>query len=152
MCLCVWERKEQGQQTPLAFACEIAQSFFPFGNRLGVLQSNSVDWVPAFPDWKREALLSFHMTTYTKIFLRFEHKFWDDWQVWYSTLPCQQHDLWLYTSLHCMLEMIQENIPYGKISMLQATCHIKIKRMITYWWSLPPTKHLNVLKDCLIHK
>lgn len=48
---------------------------------LGVLQSNSVEFVPRFPDWKREALQSFHMATYTKIFLRFKEKFWADWQV-----------------------------------------------------------------------
>ncbi|CAO3694392.1 unnamed protein product [Rhizopus stolonifer] len=47
---------------------------------LGVLQSNLVQFSPAFPEWKREALLSFHMTTYTKIFLKFKRKFWDDWQ------------------------------------------------------------------------
>ncbi|KAI9005861.1 hypothetical protein CLU79DRAFT_780794 [Phycomyces nitens] len=47
---------------------------------LGVLQSDSVNFVPAFPDWKREALLSFHMATYTKIFLKFDTKFWGDWQ------------------------------------------------------------------------
>lgn len=49
--------------------------------RLGVLQSDTVEFNPIFPEWKREALLSFHMTTYTKIFLKFESKFWQDWQV-----------------------------------------------------------------------
>jgi polyamine oxidase len=49
--------------------------------RLGVLQSDLVNFQPVFPEWKREALLSFHMTTYTKIFLKFEKQFWDDWQV-----------------------------------------------------------------------
>ena len=46
-----------------------------------MLQSNGVEFEPPFPDWKREALSSFHMTTYTKIFLRFKTKFWQDWQV-----------------------------------------------------------------------
>lgn len=50
-------------------------------NRLGVLQSDAVEFEPIFPEWKREALLSFHMTTYTKIFLKFKYKFWGDWQV-----------------------------------------------------------------------
>ncbi|CEP12116.1 hypothetical protein [Parasitella parasitica] len=47
---------------------------------LGVLQSDSVQFSPVFPEWKRESLLSFHMTTYTKIFLLFKQKFWGDWQ------------------------------------------------------------------------
>ncbi|RCI01975.1 hypothetical protein CU098_000804, partial [Rhizopus stolonifer] len=47
---------------------------------LGVLQSDLVQFEPTFPEWKREALLSFHMTTYTKIFLLFKQKFWGDWQ------------------------------------------------------------------------
>ncbi|CAO3592503.1 unnamed protein product [Absidia cylindrospora] len=47
---------------------------------LGVLQSQDVQFTPKFPDWKREALLSFHMTTYTKIFVKFDEKFWGDWE------------------------------------------------------------------------
>ncbi|KAF7727715.1 hypothetical protein EC973_007272 [Apophysomyces ossiformis] len=47
---------------------------------LGVLQGNDVHFHPPFPEWKREALFSFHMTTYTKIFLKFDRKFWEDWQ------------------------------------------------------------------------
>lgn len=52
---------------------------------LGVLQSDTIEFEPFFPDWKREALSSFHMTTYTKIFLRFQTKFWEDWQVVINT-------------------------------------------------------------------
>ncbi|KAI8088663.1 uncharacterized protein BX664DRAFT_331050, partial [Halteromyces radiatus] len=47
---------------------------------LGVLQHNDVQFKPDFPEWKREALYSFHMTTYTKIFVKFDTKFWGDWQ------------------------------------------------------------------------
>lgn len=48
---------------------------------LGVLQSDNVEFEPPLPEWKRESLLSFHMTTYTKIFLKFNKRFWGDWQV-----------------------------------------------------------------------
>ncbi|KAI9245555.1 hypothetical protein BDA99DRAFT_528036 [Phascolomyces articulosus] len=47
---------------------------------LGVLQSDLVQFIPKLPEWKKEALYSFHMTTYTKIFMRFDHQFWGDWQ------------------------------------------------------------------------
>ncbi|KAI7849745.1 hypothetical protein BDC45DRAFT_448237 [Circinella umbellata] len=47
---------------------------------LGVLQSDLVHFIPEFPEWKKEALYSFHMTTYMKIFMRFDHQFWGDWQ------------------------------------------------------------------------
>ncbi|ORX43481.1 amine oxidase [Hesseltinella vesiculosa] len=45
---------------------------------LGVLQHRDVEWVPELPDWKVEGLYGFHMATYTKVFLEFPTKFWDD--------------------------------------------------------------------------
>lgn len=53
----------------------------PFSNRLGVLQNQQVKFTPELPEWKREALMSFHMTTYTKIFVKFAQNFWGDWEV-----------------------------------------------------------------------
>ncbi|KAI8339831.1 hypothetical protein BD560DRAFT_412543 [Blakeslea trispora] len=47
---------------------------------LGVLQHRDVEWEPALPEWKLEGLYGFHMATYTKIFLNFPRKFWDDQQ------------------------------------------------------------------------
>ncbi|CAO3627140.1 unnamed protein product [Cunninghamella blakesleeana] len=48
---------------------------------LGVLQNQDlVQFKPEFPPWKQESLNAFHMATYTKIFVRFEEKFWDDWE------------------------------------------------------------------------
>ncbi|KAH6657570.1 putative flavin-containing polyamine oxidase [Truncatella angustata] len=44
---------------------------------LGVLQNEVVDFKPALPRWKREAIESFQMGTYTKIFLQFNETFWD---------------------------------------------------------------------------
>ncbi|KAJ3290796.1 hypothetical protein HDU76_007355 [Blyttiomyces sp. JEL0837] len=53
---------------------------------LGVLQNDDVKFTPSFPDWKTEALFEFHMVTYTKIFLAFTEKFWDDTEyVWYGS-------------------------------------------------------------------
>ncbi|KAI8967066.1 hypothetical protein BDF20DRAFT_917872 [Mycotypha africana] len=51
---------------------------------LGVLQHKDVEWSPALPAWKLEGLYGFHMATYTKIFMNFPEKFWDDNQftVW----------------------------------------------------------------------
>ncbi|XP_066283771.1 uncharacterized protein [Branchiostoma lanceolatum] len=45
---------------------------------MGVLQSKSVEFVPGLPDWKREANSRVHMVSYTKIYLKFPSKFWDD--------------------------------------------------------------------------
>ncbi|OBZ86754.1 Polyamine oxidase [Choanephora cucurbitarum] len=47
---------------------------------LGVLQHRDVEWEPPLPEWKLEGLYGFHMATYTKIFLNFPSKFWDDQQ------------------------------------------------------------------------
>ncbi|KAH9922372.1 amine oxidase [Fomitopsis serialis] len=45
---------------------------------LGVLQHSDVKFVPPLPAWKREAIHSMSMGTYTKIFLQFPEKFWFD--------------------------------------------------------------------------
>ncbi|KAJ8522164.1 hypothetical protein ONZ45_g1243 [Pleurotus djamor] len=47
---------------------------------LGVLQNNDVWFHPRLPAWKNEAIHLMKMTTFTKIFLRFEQKFWFDTQ------------------------------------------------------------------------
>ncbi|KAF8325846.1 amine oxidase [Cantharellus anzutake] len=45
---------------------------------VGVLQYNDVVFHPPLPYWKREAVLSMRMATYTKIFLAFDRKWWDN--------------------------------------------------------------------------
>ena len=44
----------------------------------GVLASDLVTFEPALPDWKKEAIYKNPMSPYTKIFLKFPKKFWDD--------------------------------------------------------------------------
>lgn len=44
---------------------------------VGVLQNDIVDFKPALPRWKREAIELFQMGTYTKIFMQFNETFWD---------------------------------------------------------------------------
>lgn len=43
---------------------------------IGVLQDNRVTWTPRMPDWKKEAIYSFAMALYQKIFLLFPRQFW----------------------------------------------------------------------------
>ncbi|KAK7041770.1 hypothetical protein VNI00_009059 [Paramarasmius palmivorus] len=43
---------------------------------LGVLQNDDVVFQPRLPKWKQEAVHSMSMNTYTKIFMKFEKKFW----------------------------------------------------------------------------
>ncbi|CAK9780397.1 amine oxidase [Cutaneotrichosporon oleaginosum] len=45
---------------------------------VGVLQHQDVKWVPRLPDWKKEAIFTFAMATYQKIFFLFEKQFWGD--------------------------------------------------------------------------
>ncbi|KIO17973.1 hypothetical protein M407DRAFT_226717 [Tulasnella calospora MUT 4182] len=46
---------------------------------VGVLQHpEDVKFKPAFPEWKQEAIDSMKMGTYTKIFLQWDKKFWDN--------------------------------------------------------------------------
>ncbi|XP_031572600.1 polyamine oxidase 1-like [Actinia tenebrosa] len=44
----------------------------------GVLASDLVTFNPPLPEWKREAILKMPMSIFTKIFLKFPYKFWDD--------------------------------------------------------------------------
>jgi polyamine oxidase len=37
-----------------------------------------VTFSPPLPDWKQESILKMPMSVYTKIFLKFPSKFWDD--------------------------------------------------------------------------
>ncbi|XP_068677261.1 uncharacterized protein [Montipora foliosa] len=45
---------------------------------IGVLKSGLVSFKPQLPPWKTEAIFKLNMVTYTKIFLKFPWKFWDD--------------------------------------------------------------------------
>ncbi|ERS95300.1 polyamine oxidase (propane-1,3-diamine-forming) [Sporothrix schenckii 1099-18] len=45
---------------------------------LGVLQNDVIDFEPPLPRWKVDAIESFEMGTYTKIFLQFNETFWDE--------------------------------------------------------------------------
>ncbi|XP_078346841.1 uncharacterized protein LOC144632113 [Oculina patagonica] len=44
----------------------------------GVLASDMVTFSPPLPDWKKEVIFKNPMSVYTKIFLKFPSKFWDD--------------------------------------------------------------------------
>ncbi|EZF68561.1 hypothetical protein H105_08892 [Trichophyton soudanense CBS 452.61] len=47
---------------------------------LGVLQRDVVQFYPPFPSWKKSAISSFEIGTYTKIFLQFDKAFWPNSQ------------------------------------------------------------------------
>ena len=47
---------------------------------LGVLQKDVVDFAPQLPNWKKEAIHSFELGTYTKIFMQFPEPFWENAQ------------------------------------------------------------------------
>ena len=44
----------------------------------GVLTSDTIIFDPPLPEWKKEAIYKNPMSVYTKIFLKFPRKFWDD--------------------------------------------------------------------------
>ncbi|KAG0741670.1 hypothetical protein G6F23_007406 [Rhizopus arrhizus] len=51
---------------------------------VGVMKHKDIKWSPQLPEWKMEGIYAFDMATYTKIFMNFPRKFWDDSQfvVW----------------------------------------------------------------------
>lgn len=54
---------------------------------IGVLQDDRVAWKPTLPSWKQEAIFSFGMAVYQKIFLLFDRKFWGPEQFTYYSDP-----------------------------------------------------------------
>ena len=44
----------------------------------GVLTSDTIRFDPPLPEWKKESIYKNPMSVYTKIFLKFPRKFWDD--------------------------------------------------------------------------
>ena len=56
------------------FAAEYALCTFS----TGVLASDMVTFNPPLPQWKKEVIFKNPMSVYTKIFLKFPSKFWDD--------------------------------------------------------------------------
>jgi polyamine oxidase len=54
---------------------------------IGVLQDDRVTWKPSLPEWKQEAIFSFAMAVYQKIFLLFDRQFWNDEQFTYYADP-----------------------------------------------------------------
>lgn len=54
---------------------------------IGVLQDDRVKWTPPLPDWKQEAIFSFGMAVYQKIFLLFDRAFWGPEQFTYYADP-----------------------------------------------------------------
>lgn len=63
---------------------------------IGVLQDNRVTWTPRMPDWKKEAIYSFAMALYQKIFLLFDRQFWkdDQYQLYADPDVRGRHPLW----------------------------------------------------------
>ncbi|CBX91292.1 similar to polyamine oxidase [Plenodomus lingam JN3] len=43
---------------------------------LGVLQNDAITFEPALPEWKQDAIATFSMGTYTKMFFQFNETFW----------------------------------------------------------------------------
>ncbi|XP_057790051.1 polyamine oxidase 1-like [Salvia miltiorrhiza] len=43
---------------------------------IGVLQSNLINFSPPLPRWKTEAISNIDIMVYTKVFLKFPHRFW----------------------------------------------------------------------------
>jgi polyamine oxidase len=94
---------------------------------LGVLQSDLVQFYPPFPEWKKEALLSFHMTTYTKIFLKFKRKFWNDWQFALYANNATQHGGYytVWQNLNAPGYLSQSSQPI----LMVTTTHIESQRI-----------------------
>ncbi|KAI0820503.1 amine oxidase [Trametes gibbosa] len=72
------ERSKQGIVVTLNDQTKLVGDYVLCTFSLGVLQHDDVQFVPPLPQWKREAIHSMAMGTYTKIFIQFPHKFWFD--------------------------------------------------------------------------
>ncbi|KAF4588706.1 hypothetical protein EYR40_010260 [Pleurotus pulmonarius] len=92
-----------GVQVTLANGTSITGDYVLCTFSLGVLQNDDVIFDPVLPDWKMEAIQSMTMTTYTKIFLQFPHKFWfnTEARLLFSSVnqTLKPHRRWVYTPM-----------------------------------------------------
>lgn len=58
---------KQGVTVTLASGKVLRSKYAIVTFSIGVLQEEDVTWSPALPHWKREAILSMKMATYTKV-------------------------------------------------------------------------------------
>ncbi|KTD75108.1 FAD-dependent oxidoreductase [Legionella waltersii] len=58
---------------------------------LGVLKSNKITFSPNLPDDKLQAIKKLQMGNYEKLYLYFDHVFWDRNKEWIGILPKQKH-------------------------------------------------------------
>lgn len=113
----------------------IASKYVVSTMSLGVLQHQDVTWTPKLPDWKKEAIFTFSMATYQKIFMLFPTQFWGNEQV-RAFLPCTEPAT--ETSLYCTaIQMFAGDSLLGRISTRRA-CSPRIPAQ-TFSWSLPST-------------
>ncbi|KAG6908704.1 hypothetical protein DXG01_003637 [Tephrocybe rancida] len=77
---------------------------------LGVLQNDDVQFIPSLPAFKKEAIASMTMATYTKIFLKFPKKFWFNTEGDYSERIEALPDSQVKTEVLSVLQSMFPNI------------------------------------------
>lgn len=83
---------------------------------LGVLQNEVVEFDPPLPTWKSEAIESFQMGTYTKIFFQFNETFWDpDTQYFLYADPDERGRFPVWQSLSATGFMPGSNIIFATV-------------------------------------
>ncbi|KAL2277135.1 hypothetical protein FJTKL_00265 [Diaporthe vaccinii] len=83
---------------------------------LGVLQNEIVEFDPPLPTWKREAIESFQMGTYTKIFFQFNETFWDpDTQFFLYADPDERGRFPVWQSLSGLGFMPRSNMIFSTV-------------------------------------
>lgn len=83
---------------------------------LGVLQNEAVEFDPPLPTWKSEAIESFQMGTYTKIFFQFNETFWDpDTQYFLYADPDERGRFPVWQSLSTPGFMPNSNIIFATV-------------------------------------
>ncbi|CAM0142142.1 hypothetical protein VKS41_004154 [Umbelopsis sp. WA50703] len=111
------------------FIADIAICTFP----LAVLQSHTVRFHPPFPAWKREALFNFHATTYTKIFMRFNERFWPmDTQffVYADDTNRGHYPIW-QTMPHLQAPILMATVVYHESQRLEQMDQKSIQKEVT---------------------
>ncbi|KAL8496067.1 hypothetical protein ACS0TY_019971 [Phlomoides rotata] len=56
--------------------CVYEANYVILSASIGVLQSHLISFSPPLPRWKTEAISNCEIMVYTKVFLKFQHKFW----------------------------------------------------------------------------
>ncbi|EDP46907.1 FAD-dependent oxidoreductase [Rickettsiella grylli] len=110
---------------------------------LGVLKSNQIEFIPQLPDWKKYSIFKLGFNAFNKIYLIFNHVFWDKDKEWIAYMPDDEN-----------INKSFEIMNYYKFTGLPILCAFgagDLARTVETWPNEEIISHLIMLLNKLYH-